>query len=219
MLKDKEALRTSIKGLVAVRSRLKGTSYSEELRNLKVALEERLINRDIEQNNQKSIKQTGFDPELFTIGVEQGAAYIERGIISIDEFSKAMIINIGSEIKPYIKAIYNGVRDLPGLNNAGMTSYDEVNKFNWNDIELNNNPLNIQEDVKCKPVRIEQGSEGTDSGIQDNQAPIQPTRGPDRPGFGRPDSEIPAFLPNTESGLSTFDIDDVVPGNIASLFR
>lgn len=44
-----------------------------------------------------------------------------------------MIVDLGDSIRPYLKAFYNGARDLPEVSenglNTDMTSYDEVQKF------------------------------------------------------------------------------------------
>lgn len=74
----------------------------------------------------------GVDPELFMIGVELASMEIEDGARKFADFAKRMIAEIGDEIRPYLKAIYNGVRDLPGMETISedMTSYDEVKTFN-----------------------------------------------------------------------------------------
>ena len=74
----------------------------------------------------------GIDPELFMIGVELASMEIEDGARKFADFAKRMITEIGNEIRPYLKSIYNGVRDLPGMETIAedMTSYEEVKAFN-----------------------------------------------------------------------------------------
>ncbi len=75
----------------------------------------------------------GIDPEILAIGIELAAGHIDRGVKSFSDFSKKMVTDLGDVIRPYLKAFYNGARDMPevveaGLN-KGMTPYDEVSKF------------------------------------------------------------------------------------------
>ena len=74
----------------------------------------------------------GVDPELFMMGVELASMEIEDGVRKFADFTKKMIAEIGDEIRPYLKSIYNGARDLPGMEELSkeMTPYDEVRVFN-----------------------------------------------------------------------------------------
>ena len=74
----------------------------------------------------------GVDPELFIMGVELASMEIEDGVRKFADFTKKMIAEIGDEIRPYLKSIYNGARDLPGMEELSkeMTPYDEVRVFN-----------------------------------------------------------------------------------------
>lgn len=75
----------------------------------------------------------GIDPETLAIGTEMAVYHIEKGTRKFAEYATAMIADLGDAIRPYLKAFYNGARDLPevaenGLD-ADMTPYDEVQKF------------------------------------------------------------------------------------------
>lgn len=74
----------------------------------------------------------GVDPELFMMGVELASMEIEDGVRKFADFTKKMIAEIGDEIRPYLKSIYNGARDLPGMEEFSkeMTPYEEVKAFN-----------------------------------------------------------------------------------------
>ena len=74
----------------------------------------------------------GVDPELFMMGVELASMEIEDGVRKFADFTKKMIAEIGDEIRPYLKSIYNGARDLPGMEELSeeMTPYEEVKAFN-----------------------------------------------------------------------------------------
>lgn len=76
----------------------------------------------------------GIDPEILAIGMELAVGHIDRGIKTFADFSKKMIEDLGDVIRPYLKAFYNGARDLPEVIESGlsaeMTPYDEVRRFN-----------------------------------------------------------------------------------------
>lgn len=75
----------------------------------------------------------GVPPEVLAYGLELGVGYIDRGIKKFADFAKVMIDDLGDVVRPYIKAFYNGVRDMPEITTNGydeqMTPYDEVRKF------------------------------------------------------------------------------------------
>ncbi len=73
----------------------------------------------------------GVDPEILAIGLEMAAYHIEKGARAFSEYAKAMIADLGDAVRPYIKAFYNGARDMPEMAEyAGeMTPYEEVRAF------------------------------------------------------------------------------------------
>lgn len=75
----------------------------------------------------------GIDPEILAIGTEMAVYHLEKGSRKFAEYATVMIADLGDAIRPYLKAFYNGARDLPevaenGLD-ADMTPYDEVQQF------------------------------------------------------------------------------------------
>lgn len=58
---------------------------------------------------------SGIDPELMQAGFVVAGYHIERGARKFVDFSARMIEDMGEAVKPYLKAFYNGVRDLPGI--------------------------------------------------------------------------------------------------------
>lgn len=70
----------------------------------------------------------GIDPEIIAIGTEMAAYHIEKGARKFVDYAKGMIADLGDIIRPYLKAFYNAVRDLPEAEPfmAEMTPYDEV---------------------------------------------------------------------------------------------
>ena len=75
----------------------------------------------------------GVDPEVLAIGLELAVGYIDRGLSKFSRFAETLINDLGEEVRPYIKAFYNGARDMPELVESGlsqkMDGYDAVNSF------------------------------------------------------------------------------------------
>ena len=75
----------------------------------------------------------GVDPERLAIGTEMAVYHIEKGLRKFSDYSKAMIDDLGDAIRPYLKAFYNGARDLPEVGDNGwdkdMTAYEDVRSF------------------------------------------------------------------------------------------
>ena len=75
----------------------------------------------------------GIDPEILAIGLEIAVGHLDRGVKTFTDFAKVMISDLGDVIRPYLKAFYNGARELPEVVENGlasdMTSYDEVQSF------------------------------------------------------------------------------------------
>ena len=75
----------------------------------------------------------GIDPEILAIGTEMAAYHIEAGARKFADYATHMIADLGDAIRPYLKSFYNGARDLPEVQEAGlaneMTPYDEVRTF------------------------------------------------------------------------------------------
>lgn len=90
-------------------------------------LKKRLRNKLLGQANM------GIDPEVLAIGMELAAGHIDRGIKKFADFAKVMVDDLGDVIRPYLKAFYNGARDLPEVVECGlseeMTPFDEVRTF------------------------------------------------------------------------------------------
>lgn len=73
----------------------------------------------------------GVDLEVLTIGTEMAVYHIEKGTRKFVDFAKAMIEDLGDAVRPYLKAFYNGARDMPEMEELSkdMTSYEEVRAF------------------------------------------------------------------------------------------
>ena len=73
----------------------------------------------------------GVDPEMLAIGAEMAVYHIENGARAFGAYAKEMISDLGDAIRPYLKAFYNGARDLPEMVDLSneMTPYEEVSRF------------------------------------------------------------------------------------------
>lgn len=100
----------------------------------------KLVSRDRYEELKKRIRQKlggqlnmGIDPEILAIGTEMAAYHIEAGARKFADYARHMIADLGNAIRPYLKSFYNGARDLPEVQGAGladeMTPYDEVRTF------------------------------------------------------------------------------------------
>jgi len=69
----------------------------------------------------------GFDPELLQDGITIAGYHLERGARKFADYTKAMVDEFGDAIRPYLKAFYNGVRDLPSIEwTSEMDDYQTV---------------------------------------------------------------------------------------------
>ena len=106
----------------------------------------------------------GIDPEILAIGMELAVGHIDRGIRTFADFSKKMIEDLGDVIRPYLKAFYNGARDLPevienGLS-AEMTPYDEVSRFDVANFDKEStDPFATAEMVVSEQEKMQQADE------------------------------------------------------------
>ena len=73
----------------------------------------------------------GVDPEILAIGVEMAVYHIEKGARKFADFARDMIEDLGDVIRPYLKAFYNGARDLPEMEELSkeMDDYGTVQSF------------------------------------------------------------------------------------------
>ncbi len=83
--------------------------------------------------------QKRFSPEerrkIMEVGSRYAFSYIDQGFISIEDFSTAMIGRLGDKIRPWIKSLYSGIRNMPGYEHVNFTSVEEVYRFDVNTVE------------------------------------------------------------------------------------
>ena len=105
----------------------------------------------------------GIDPEILAIGTEMAVYHLEKGARKFAEYATAMIADLGDAIRPYLKAFYNGARDLPevaenGLD-ADMTPYDEVQKFDVANFDKTSIDALATAETITKEAEVEQEAE------------------------------------------------------------
>lgn len=112
----------------------------------------------------------GIDPEILSIGVQMAVYHIEKGARKFVDFAKNMIADLGDAIRPYLKAFYNGARDLPEVEDAGlaseMTPYDEVRTFDVANFDKAvSNPIETAAEV-VKEQEVQQQKEVAEKEIK-----------------------------------------------------
>lgn len=93
----------------------------------------------------------GIDPEMLTAMIQYCGYYIEAGVRAFTDFAKAAIADLGDAIRPYLKSMYNAVRDYPDMGEIAkeMTPYDEVAAIDVNTIGNEEAPV---EEVSEQPA-------------------------------------------------------------------
>lgn len=115
----------------------------------------------------------GIDPELLAIGMELAAGYIDRGVRKFSDFSKQMIEDLGDVIRPYLKAFYNGARDLPEIMDNGLsaelTSYDEVRTFDVANFDKGSTDVIAMAEQIANEATVEKQTEQAKTEIKANR--------------------------------------------------
>lgn len=98
----------------------------------------------------------GFDPEILSIGTEMAVYHVEAGARKFTDFAQRMIEELGDAIRPYLKAIYNGAREMPGMEELRkeMTSYEEVSALDVQNIaKEEDNSVNVNKQENNEPKK------------------------------------------------------------------
>lgn len=110
-------------------------SFRQEQEKNSYGADNKLVSRDRYEELRKRMIQkltgqlnAGFDPEILAIGTEMAMFHIEAGARKFVDFAEKMIADLGDAIRPYLKAIYNGAREMPGMEELRkeMTSSESV---------------------------------------------------------------------------------------------
>jgi len=88
----------------------------------------------------ESLDSPSFDPAVLSKGLEIAAFYVENGYTKFLDFSHQMLKDVGNCIRPFLKAVYSGVRYCPGLESfsGDMSSTDFVDRIDLDTIKQDN---------------------------------------------------------------------------------
>ena len=110
-----------------------------------------LVSEEQHLKNQARLKEllrgttlnVGINPEILALGIQEAAYYLEGGIRRFVDFASKMVEAFGDDVRPYVKAFYNGARDMPEIAELGidkeMTPYDEVREFDVGNFDRETN--------------------------------------------------------------------------------
>lgn len=122
----------------------------------------------------------GIDPEILAIGTEMAVYHIEKGARKFAEYAKAMIADLGDAIRPYLKAFYNGARDLPEMQSEGLTSdmtpYDEVSSFDVANFDKASIDVEAAVETIAKEQEVEVQSEVAKVRVKKQSKPKKKTK-------------------------------------------
>ena len=136
----------------------------------------------------------GVDPEVLAIGLELAVGYIDRGLSKFSRFAETLINDLGEEVRPYIKAFYNGARDMPELVESGlsqkMDGYDAVNGFDIANFGKEERPELIEQArhvakeqeaqaqmAEVKEQQLAETKEAETNGTEEVHVPARPSTG------------------------------------------
>ena len=136
----------------------------------------------------------GVDPEVLAIGLELAVGYIDRGLSKFSRFAETLINDLGVEVRPYIKAFYNGARDMPELVESGlsqkMDGYDAVNGFDIANFGKEERPELIEQArhvakeqeaqaqmAEVKEQQLAETKEAENNGTEEVHVPARPSTG------------------------------------------
>ena len=136
----------------------------------------------------------GVDPEVLAIGLELAVGYIDRGLSKFSRFAETLINDLGEEVRPYIKAFYNGARDMPELVESGlsqkMDGYDAVNSFDIANFGKEERPELIEQArhvakeqeaqaqmAEVKEQQLAETKEAETNGTEEVHVPARPSTG------------------------------------------
>ena len=106
----------------------------------------------------------GIDPEILSIGIEMAVYHLEKGSRKFADYATAMIADLGDVVRPYLKAFYNGARDLPEVESSDFTTdltpYNEVQEFDIATFgKEHNEPMTTAEVVVAEQTHQEEAEQ------------------------------------------------------------
>ena len=117
----------------------------------------------------------GIDPEILAIGTEMAVYHLEKGARKFTEYAKAMIADLGDAIRPYLKAFYNGARNLPEVEGSeiatDMTPYNEVQLFDVANFDKANIDATATAETVVRETEVQQEVDIAQERIKKTRAP------------------------------------------------
>lgn len=117
----------------------------------------------------------GIDPEILAIGTEMAVYHLEKGARKFTEYAKAMIADLGDAIRPYLKAFYNGARNLPEVEDSeiatDMTPYNEVQLFDVANFDKANIDATATAETVVRETEVQQEVDIAQERIKKTRAP------------------------------------------------
>jgi hypothetical protein len=113
------------------------------------------------RNNMSS----GIDPEYMMAAIQLAGYHIEAGARKFADFVKVMVEDVGEEIRPYLKSLYESIRTWPGFKVTGLDTQEFVGNF---DVEN----FNTESDVYNRPADSEPDSQDAANGQLQNDGSV-----------------------------------------------
>lgn len=103
----------------------------------------------------------GIDPEMLADGIVFAGYYVEKGVRKFADFAKNMIAEFGESIRPYLKAFYNGLRDMPEAQAfvSEMDDYASVAAIDVNTITLDEQVQPSANEVQTSANEVQPSTE------------------------------------------------------------
>ncbi|HHP0467290.1 TPA: LPD38 domain-containing protein [Vibrio harveyi] len=83
---------------------------------------------------------SGFDPEMLSLGIQIAGYHIESGARKFTDFAKSVLDDMGENARPYLRSWYEGVRHFPDVDTSEMTPAAEIDQINIDEIGKENVP-------------------------------------------------------------------------------
>lgn len=162
--------------------RLRNETVQEESTSPAYGASNKLISSEQYEELRKRMRNklnnlnTGFDPELFTIGTQMAMYHIEAGARKFANFASRMVEDLGVNVRPYLKSFYESARHAPGMETLSkeMDSFSEVNSYDLENLTTfensntsNNNSNETNRDNRSDNSPIDDGRVSTGTPVTD----------------------------------------------------
>lgn len=142
-----------------------------------------VLRRKLSGNQLNSV---GIDPEIVQAGITLAGYHIEKGARSFAAYARAMIEDLGAEVRPYLRGWYEAIRYYPGMDAAAreMSGPEEIGAA-LAALEQGNGDQGAtgKRDAASSPVDVQRASEDGGAGrlpaesSRAGEADVRPARG------------------------------------------